>query len=132
MPYRHELRVRYAEVDMQGHAFNAHYLTYADEALDAWWRSILGDDYTDTFDFDLVLKRANITWHGPARFGQILGIEVSVGRWGNTSFDVVYQGAVGEQPVFEAVVTYVCVSPGVAETGPRPMAIPADLRAALG
>lgn len=132
MPFRHQLRVRYAEVDMQGHVFNAHYLTYADEALDAWWRSVLGDDYTEAFAFDLVLKRADITWHDRSTFGELLGIDVGISRWGNTSFDVRYEGAVGERPVFEAVVTYVCVSPGVAESGPRPMPVPADLRAALG
>jgi acyl-CoA thioester hydrolase len=124
--HRHELRVRYAEVDMQRHVFNAHYLTYVDEALDAWMRQALGDEYLD--GLDMVLKRAELTWHGSATFGDLLAIDVGVRRWGNTSFDVGFQGAVGEQPVFEAVVTYVSVTPGTMDPTPVPEAI----RAALG
>ena len=30
-PYRHEIRIRYGEVDMQRHVFNAHYLAYVDD-----------------------------------------------------------------------------------------------------
>jgi acyl-CoA thioester hydrolase len=129
MPYRHELRVRYAEVDMQGHVFNAHYLTYADEAVGAWFRETLGDP--DDSELEMVLKRAELTWHSPATFDDLLAIDVSVRRWGTTSLDVGYQGAVGERPVFEALVTYVIVAPDVAETGPRPIPVPDYLRAAL-
>jgi acyl-CoA thioester hydrolase len=129
MPYRHELRVRYAEVDMQGHVFNAHYLTFVDEAFGGWLRETLGDP--DDSDLEMVLKRAELTWHGPANFDDVLAIDVSVRRWGTTSFDIGYQGAVGERPVFEAVVTYISVAPGVAATGPQPIPVPDELRAAL-
>jgi acyl-CoA thioester hydrolase len=129
MPYRHELRVRYAEVDMQGHVFNAHYLTYADEALGSWFRETMGNP--EDSDLELVLKRADITWHSPATFDDLIAIDVSVRRWGNTSLDIGYQGAVGERPVFEAVVTYITVAPDVAATGPRPIPIAAYVRAAL-
>lgn len=129
MAFRHELRVRYAEVDMQGHVFNAHYLTYADEACDAWFRQSLGEDYDD--EFQMVLKRADITWQRRATFGDVLTIDVAVRRWGTTSMEVGYQGAVGERPVFEAVVTYVAVAPDVAETGPTAIAMPDQIRAAL-
>jgi acyl-CoA thioester hydrolase len=128
MPYVHELRVRYAEVDMQGHVFNAHYLTFVDEAFDAWLRSVLGEDYYGGDGLDMVLKRAELTWHGGARFGEVLAIEVDARRWGTTSFDVGYRGAVGERPVFEAVVTYISVTPGTIEPTP----VPAKVRAALG
>ena len=100
-PYRHELRVRYGEVDMQRHVFNAHYLAYVDDAFDTWLRSTLGRDYESTFD--MVLKRAEVTWHGGASIG--------------------YAGSVGEQPVFTAVVTYVSVAPGTTEPAPVPEAV---------
>jgi acyl-CoA thioester hydrolase len=133
MPFRHQLRVRYGEVDMQEVVFNAHYLTYVDEAFDAWFRAVLGEQYTDADGgFDMVVKRAELTWHGSATFGDVLAIDVAVRRWGNTSFDVAYQGAVGEQPVFEAVLTYVTVRPGEGGSGPRPVPVPDHVRAALG
>jgi acyl-CoA thioester hydrolase len=125
MPFRHELRVRYGEVDMQRHVFNAHYLAYVDDAADAWFRSELGDGYTEVLD--MVLKRVDITWNGGATFGDILAIDVAPRRWGTTSFDVGFQGSVGERPVFEAVVTYIAVAPGT--TQPTP--VPEQVRTAL-
>lgn len=124
-PFRHTLRIRYAEVDMQGHAFNAHYLTYVDDACTAWLRARMGD--FEAMGFDLVLKTATLTWHRGARFDEELAIDVTARRWGTTSFDVGFEGSVGEQPVFEAVVTYVSVTPGTLEPAPPP----SDVRAAL-
>ena len=34
MSFRHSIRVRYGECDMQGVVFNAHYLAYVDDALE--------------------------------------------------------------------------------------------------
>jgi acyl-CoA thioester hydrolase len=124
-PYRHELRIRYGEVDMQRHVFNAHYLTYVDDALDGWLRSGLGD--YEASGFDMVLKRADITWHGAATFGDVLAIDVSARRWGNSSFDVAFEGSVEERPVFTAIVTYVSVAPGTTD----PTSVAEDVRSAL-
>jgi acyl-CoA thioester hydrolase len=125
MSFRHELRVRYGEVDMQRIVFNAHYLTYMDEAADAWFRHVLGDDYTD--QVDIVVKRAELTWHGSATFGDVLAIDVAVQRWGRTSFDIGFRGSVGERPVFEAALTYISIVPGTKEPTP----VPDHLRSAL-
>jgi YbgC/YbaW family acyl-CoA thioester hydrolase len=124
--FRHEIRVRYAEVDMQRHVFNAHYLTYVDEAFDAWLRAALGD-YHSSGVLDMVLKRADVTWHGNAGFGDVLGVDVAARRWGTTSFDIAFEGSVGERPVFTAVVTYVAVTPGTISPTP----VPAAVRSAL-
>jgi acyl-CoA thioester hydrolase len=124
-PYRHELRIRYGEVDMQRHVFNAHYLAYIDDALDTWLRLVLGDYEAD--GFDMVLKRADITWHGSATLGDVLAIDVSARRWGATSFDIAFDGAVGERPVFDALVTYVSVTPGTTQ----PVDVPEAVRSAL-
>jgi acyl-CoA thioester hydrolase len=126
-PHRHEIRVRYAEVDMQQHVFNAHYLTYVDEAFDAWCRAALGEDYYAAGAIDMVLKRADITWHGRAGFGDVLAVDVGTRRWGRTSFDIGFEGSVGERPVFSAVVTYVSVAPGTTQ----PVPVPETVRSAL-
>lgn len=122
-PFRYEIRVRYGEVDMQGHVFNAHYLTYVDEACDAWFRGALGEDYYSSGQVDMVLKRADVTWHDGAGFGETLAIDVTARRWGRTSFDVAFEGSVGERPVFSAVVTYVSVTPGTTDPTPVPEAV---------
>lgn len=125
-PFRHELRVRYGEVDVQGHVFNAHYLAYVDDAFDQWCRSALGEGYTD--QLDMVVKKAELTWASGAGFGDRLAIDVGVRRWGTTSFDVGFAGSVGERPVFDAVLTYITIVPGTL----RPTPVPEPVRAALG
>jgi acyl-CoA thioester hydrolase len=147
MSFRHEIRVRYAEVDMQRHVFNAHYLTYVDDACDAWFRDAIGSDYGKSQNgsgdgvaaakggragsgggFDVVLKRLDITWHGGAGWGDVLAVDVAVHRWGNTSFDIGFEGMVDDQPIFHAIVTYVSVAQGTTE----PVPVPDFVRAALG
>jgi acyl-CoA thioester hydrolase len=125
VPFRHELRVRYGEVDMQGHVFNAHYLAFVDDTLNAWLRKALGD--YQAAGFDMVLKSATLTWHSGSGFDDLLAIDVEVRRWGTTSFDVGYEGSVGERPVFSAVVTYISVTPGTTTPAPVPDAVRSGL-----
>ena len=125
MSFRHEMRIRYSEVDMQRHVFNAHYLAYIDDACDAWFREAIGVDYGK--QFDVVLKRLEITWHGSATWGDVLSVDVEVERWGNTSFDIGFTGSVEDHPVFHSTVTYVSVGFGTTE----PVPVPDFVRAAL-
>jgi acyl-CoA thioesterase FadM len=74
-----------------------------------------------------MVKRAELTWHGAARLGDDLVLSVEVRRWGRTSFDVGFTGTVDDTPVFDAVITYVCVR--TSGTGTVP--VPDDFRAAV-
>lgn len=111
---------------MQRVVFNAHYLAYCDDAIESWTRGLGLDVAAHGWDF--MLKKAVIEWAGSATVAEELDIAVRVTRWGNTSFDVTYSGAVGERPVFSCVVTYVGVRHGTLETMPPPP----EVRAALG
>lgn len=125
-PYVHHVRVRYGEVDMQRVVFNAHFLAYCDDAADVWFRQIgagLEDDW-----WEVMVKKATITWSGAARVHDDLAIAVSVVRWGTSSFDVRFDGTVDGAPVFEAILTYVAVRTGTSET----VRVPDDFRAAAG
>jgi acyl-CoA thioester hydrolase len=123
MTYRHEVRVRYVDCDMQGVVYNAHYLTFVDDAFDCWVRQ-LDATFEATFGWEVMLKRAEIVWDTPAHFADIVMITPSVTRWGNTSFDVLFKGSVGERAVFTSAVTYVVVD----HDEYAPMPIPAMLR----
>jgi acyl-CoA thioester hydrolase len=128
MAFRHTVRVRYGECDMQRIVHNAHYLAYCDDAVDTWCRSVLGPfDAEDEPIFDFMLKRATIDWSSAARFGDVLVLEVRPARWGRTSFDVAVVAGAGERPVFTASLVYVSVVPGTA----RPTPVPPTVRAAL-
>ena len=124
MAFLHSVRPRYGEVDMQRVVFNAHYLAYCDDAADLWFRSLGAT--LEGGDWDVMVKKATITWSGAARVHDDLAITVAVRRWGTTSFDVGFEGSVGEMPVFTADLTYVAVRTGTTE----PVRVPEDFRAA--
>jgi acyl-CoA thioester hydrolase len=125
-PYVHSIRVRYGEVDMQQVVFNAHYLAYCDDACETWLAA--RDVRPSSHGWDFMLKKATIEWAGAATVHDQLDITVEVARWGNTSFEVAFAGAVEGRPVFACAITYVGVRAGTRETMPAP----AEIRAALG
>ena len=78
-PFVHGLRVRFAECDMQGHVFNAHYLTYFDlahtellrVAIGSYQRLVAGGQ-------DLVVAEARARYRAPAHFDDELEIGVAI------------------------------------------------------
>lgn len=118
MTYVHQIRVRYGEVDMQRVVFNAHYMAYCDDAVERWLAT-KGVRVNDV-GWDFMLKKAVLEWQGSATVHETIDIRVEVVRWGNTSFDVRFTGAVGERPVFTNTITYVGVKLGTTETMPPP------------
>ena len=123
--YRHSLRIRYGECDMQGVVFNANYLAYVDDAVDTWVRERLGS--FEELGFDFMLKKATFEWQTAATFGDTLDLDLAVCRWGKTSFDVEVVGTAGGKPVITATVVYVSVVP----KQNTPTSVPAEVREAL-
>jgi acyl-CoA thioesterase FadM len=76
----------------------------------------------------MMVRRAELTWHGPVRAAEVLVIDASVLRWGTTSLDVGYEGRVGDRPVFNATLTYIGVAPGTT----TPISPPEVIRHHLG
>jgi acyl-CoA thioester hydrolase len=122
--YRHEVRVRYGDCDMQQVVFNAHYLAYSDDAVMCWFTSRLA---ARMHEFDCMLKSVNIIWHRPLRLGDIATLDCVVTRWGNTSFDVLIRGHVAGEPSFDTSIVYVSTTPGA----PKPTPVPEWVRSAL-
>jgi len=124
--FTHVVEVRYGDCDQQGVVFNAHYLAYVDDAMDHWMRSCEGLAWDQ--GFDVMLKKVIMTWHSPARWQDELAIDCGIGRWGRTSFDVVFRLRVGDRAVADAVITYVSVPTG----STQPMVVPDEARSQLG
>ena len=91
--FRHRLDVRFRDCDPMGHANNAVYLTYLEQARFAHWREVWG------FDFErlppntpgVILARAEIDYRLPAKYGDMLEIRIGVERIGRTSFTYTYE-----------------------------------------
>ena len=106
--------------------FNAHYLAYLDDVADTWLRGL--DEGFETTGWEIMLRRADLTWHGSAGVHDVLTIDAEVVRWGTTSFDMAFEARVGDRLVLTATVYYVGVSVG----DHVPIPPPAAIRAYLG
>lgn len=126
-PYVHSIRIRYGECDIQRVVFNANYLAYCDDAVEMWLRT----REVNVFDigWDFMLKKSVLEWQGNATVHETIDITVEASRWGNTSFDVLFTGRVGDRAVFTNTITYVGVKLGTTETMPPPEHVKAALSA---
>jgi acyl-CoA thioester hydrolase len=118
--------VRYVECDQQGVVFNAHYLTWADEASNAWWTSHgLPWDELVASGVDPVVKASSLEWSSSARFGDTVTVDAVTEKVGSTSVTVRFTVRVGERVCCVVRTTYVCIT----EAGKAPW--PDDVRARL-
>jgi acyl-CoA thioester hydrolase len=82
----HELRVRYGECDPQGIVFNANYLLYFDVAFTEYWRARVGPwQEMVQGGTDAVVAEATLRFRSPARFDDMLALEVTTEELGRTS-----------------------------------------------
>ena len=139
MKYRHSIEVRYGECDMQRVPFNANYWVYCDDAIDRWMRSALGSAMGSdspnflitSAGFDFMTKAASGTWHSAVVFGDTVDIDLSVSRWGNTSFDVLAEMSVAGDIRFSATITYVSVNVASDHEDRRSVPIPESIKSLL-
>jgi acyl-CoA thioester hydrolase len=111
-PFTHRIRVRYAEVDGQGVVFNAHWLTYFDDACTRFMESLgFGADFWVS-EFDVMLVKATLEWSASARFDQWIDVEVVPARVGTKSFDLRYTASVDGTTACVGTITYVSITPG--------------------
>ena len=127
--FRHDLRVRWAEVDRQGIVFNSHYLTYFDVGITEYWRAI-GYPYPDALlaaGSDTFVVKASIEYHAPARYDDVLDVLVRVARLGRTSLQFLLEiRRIGEHLISGEVI-YVMADPQTR----RPSPVPDFLRDAI-
>jgi acyl-CoA thioester hydrolase len=114
--------VRYAEVDQQGVVFNSHYLLYCDEAMGAFC------EQRGLREFVAVVRlvSSNLTWAGPARWGDVMAVDVRCTKVGRTSATLAFDLRAGGRPCCTVETTYV-----YADEAGTPLPIPDDTRERL-
>ena len=124
------LRVRYAECDAQGIVFNARYGDYADVAATEFLRALFGS-YQAILDrgLDQHVVRLATNWHAPAGFDDILRIDVTTARIGNSSYTLAMRFVNHQTDALVATteVTYVMVG----AHDHKKTKVPDDMRTAL-
>jgi acyl-CoA thioester hydrolase len=85
-PFRHRLRVRWSECDLQGVVFYPNYLAYFDHLLTELWREAVGPyGQIHELGVDLVVAEANVRYRASARFDDEIDIVAEISRLGTTS-----------------------------------------------
>jgi acyl-CoA thioester hydrolase len=125
----HSLRIRWAEVDMQGIVFNGHYLTYFDVAFTEYWRATsLPNVMQQASDGrEMFARKATIEYQAPARFDDVVDIGVRCAGFGRTSVRFVLEIHLGEQHLISGELVYVYADTAVRKGVP----LPDEWRAAL-
>jgi len=125
--FRHRiaLRVRWAEIDMQGVVFNGHYLTYCDVCLTEYWRAI-GLRYPEEFlklGSDTFARKITIEYHAPARYDdeiEVCGRTARIGR-SSLGFAVsIFRAGAPAAALIDAELVYVNVNPATGRSAPWP------------
>jgi acyl-CoA thioester hydrolase len=125
--FHHNIRVRFADTDLQGIVFNGNYLTFYDVAWTEYFREI-GLTWKAMIDsgVDTVLARTTIEFKSPAEFDEVLEVHTRVSKIGNTSitfdFEIYPEGE--ERLIGRAQSLYVCVDPKTLQK----LRVPDDLR----
>jgi acyl-CoA thioester hydrolase len=129
--FRHRLRVRWSECDLQGVVFYPNYLAYFDHLLTELWREAVGPyGEIHQLGIDLVVAEANVRYRASARFDDEIEIVATISRLGTTSMTTelrierVEDGAV----LAEGDLRHVFVDPDSLQKRD----IPPGVRAALG
>ena len=119
----HRLRVRYHEVDLQGHVYHSRYLDYVDVAFTEFLRDALSMSYTEMIErgCDPALVQTQIQFLGPAHLDQVLSIGVSVARVGTSSFVFRYEVERDDgRETLRATTTYVNFDADTGSARPLP------------
>ncbi len=109
--HRHEIRVRYGECDPQGIVFNANYLLYFDVAFTELWRVAVGPwQEMVEHGVDAVVAHADVDFHRPARFDDVLALSAEVHTLGRTAITTEIDVLRGEELLVRGHLRHVCVS----------------------
>jgi acyl-CoA thioester hydrolase len=120
-----QLRVRWAEVDMQKIVFNGHYLTYIDTAIGDYWRAIglpYPEGYVERYENDVYLRKATLEYLGSARYDDVLTVYCRVARLGRTSMTFAFEiyREREDSPLVTAELVYVNADPATMKAAPLP------------
>ena len=128
MTFSIRLRVYYEDTDLAGIVYYANYLRFIERARSDWIRHLGVDQIAlrATKGIVFAVRRVEADYLRPARFGDDLTVSVALAAMGAASMELVQHVMRGEETLFSAKVTLVCL--GAADKAVR---IPAEIREVL-
>lgn len=123
--FRIPIELRWSDLDLLGHANNAKFLTYIEEARIRWFKTV-SEGWADGQTVPL-LAAAQINYRLPITYPAHIHIEMYADRVGNSSLTI------GHRIVGEDARLYAdghCVLVWIDRANGRPVALPDSIRAA--
>lgn len=128
---RHDIRVRFNEIDAQGIVFNGNYLIYADIGVTELFRA-LGEgqpgDFFAQYGGEIVVVNAQLDYHASAGLDEVITIAARVARIGRTSFTIHIAVFRGDERLTDMAMTYAHVEADRSRAVPLPASFIADVR----
>ncbi len=123
--FAHTLRVRWAEVDMQGVVFNVHYFMYFDTAIAEYWRAIGFNYPADMVKLgsDIYAVKATAEYHGSARYDELVDVACRVSRIGRSSMQFQFGIWRSDEHLVSGELVYVNADPATRKSAPWPQAL---------
>ena len=124
----YQQRVIYGDTDQMGVVYYANYLRYFEAARSAYLRN-LGRSYRDVEAWGIALPVAETfcRYVRPARYEDLLDIDVSVTELRGASMRFEYEVRRGDEVLATGYTLHACVAPSG-----RPRRLPAELLALIG
>ncbi|MDB5007607.1 MAG: fadM 1 [Mucilaginibacter sp.] len=85
--YKTPITIRFSDIDAVGHANNAIYLTYFEEARLSYWRDII---QWDMQEHGVIVGRSEVNYLKPILLQDKIMCYVRTTRIGNSSFDIMH------------------------------------------
>jgi len=111
-PFRHRLRVRFAETDAMGVVHHAAYLPYFEEARVEYLRAA-GHPYLEfrAEGVDFAVLEATVSYVSPLRFDDVVDVHVALAAASRATFQIAYLLTVDDRVAATAVTVHGCVRP---------------------
>ena len=111
MSHRFDLRVYYEDTDLAGIVYYANYLKFIERGRSEWVRALGVDQVAIKTDHGLVfaVRRVEADYLRPARFDDQLIVTTECLAIGGARIDLRQQVLRGDQVLFTALVTLVCM-----------------------
>jgi 4-hydroxybenzoyl-CoA thioesterase len=94
-PYVYRRQIHWGDTDAGGIVYTGQFLYFMIEAIESWWRDVVGVDYWVMIrDHDIASPTVHISldFVAPVRGGDVLNLSVLVERLGRSSISFIVEG----------------------------------------
>ena len=122
--FRHQLRVRWSEVDPQGVVFNARYLDYADVAITEYWRAVNFRAQTGDAPLEFHVRKATVLFERPIKPDELIEVmarTLSIGRTSMTQMVEIHGASDDGNDDLRATIEMVSVHVDLETHRPQPL-----------